>query len=79
MIKLNIFTDKVNVKILIANKEITYVDISSQYKDKIAHLMMGSALTLKEGLQLEIKTEGNKTVQTFCDCTIAQGGGEASA
>lgn len=66
--------DKINVKILNANKDITYVNIDSQCKERTAHLTMGSALTLKEGLQLEIKTEGNEKVQAFCDCTIAQGG-----
>lgn len=67
-------TDKVSVKILNANKDTTYVDIACQCTDQIAHLTMGSALTLKEGLQLEIETEGNNNVQTVCDCSIAQGG-----
>ena len=67
-------TDKVSVKILNANKDKTYVDIACQCTDQIAHLMMGSALTLKEGLQLEIEIEGNDSVQAVCDCSIAQGG-----
>lgn len=67
-------TDKVSVKILNANKDTTYVDIACQCTDRIAHLAMGSTLTLKEGLQLEIETEGNDNVQTVCDCSIAQGG-----
>lgn len=67
-------TDKVSVKIVSANKEKAYVDIVCQCTDQIAHLTMGSALTLKEGLQLEIKTEGNSNVQAVCDCSVAQGG-----
>lgn len=67
-------TDKVSVKILNANKDTTYVNIACQCTDQIAQLTMGSALTLKEGLQLEIETEGNNNVQTICDCSIAQGG-----
>lgn len=67
-------TDEVNVKITSENGEKVYVDISNQCADQIAHLTMGSALTLKEGLQLEITTKGNNNVQTVCDCSIAQGG-----
>lgn len=66
-------TDKVSVKITSEDKKKTYVDISSQCTDKIAHLAMGSALTMKEGLQLEINAEGSGDVQMVCDCSIAQG------
>lgn len=66
-------TEKVSVKITSANKEKTYVDIACQCTDQIAHLTMGSALTLKEGLQLEITTEGSDEVQAVCECSVAQG------
>lgn len=69
-------TDKVNVKITDARKEKEkpYVNVSCQCTDNVAHLMMGSMLTVREGLQLEIEVEGNENVQMFCDCTAAQGG-----
>lgn len=66
-------TDKISVKITSADKKKTYVDIASQCTDKIAHLTMGSALTLKEGLQLEINAEGSGNMQAVCDCSVAQG------
>ena len=65
-------TDKISVKI--KNKEKAYVDITCQCTDQIAHLMMGSVLTLKEGLQLEIAAEGSSNIQMVCDCSVAQGG-----
>lgn len=67
-------TDKVSVKIASADQEKTYADITVQCTDQIARLAMGSALTLKEGLHLEIKIDGNDNVQAVCDCSIAQGG-----
>lgn len=67
-------TDKVSVKILNESKNKTYADITCQCTDQIAHLAMGSALTLKEGLLLEIEIEGSNNVQAVCDCSIAQGG-----
>ncbi|MDE5867067.1 MAG: hypothetical protein K2H31_10780, partial [Lachnospiraceae bacterium] len=51
----------------------TYIDTNCKCTDKVAHLLMGSMLTMKEGLNLEISVEGNKNVLIVCDCSIAKG------
>lgn len=66
-------TNNVTVKIKSTKKEKPYANITCQCTDQIAHLAMGSALTLKEGLQLEIEATGSSKVQIVCDCSVAQG------
>lgn len=66
--------NNINIKITDADKNKKYIDTNCKCTDKIAHLLMGSMLTMKEGLNLEISVDGNKNVVIVCDCSIAKGG-----
>ncbi|MCM1088326.1 MAG: hypothetical protein NC419_09220 [Muribaculaceae bacterium] len=68
-------TENMTVKIWDGQKEQEkpYVNLSCQCTDNIAQLMMGSMLTKREGLQLEIEVTGNDKITIACDCTVAKG------
>lgn len=66
--------DNINMKITDTGMKKEYVNTNCKCTDKVARLLTGSMLTMKEGLLLEISVDGNSNVQAVCDCSIAKGG-----